>query len=90
MARPTYAVEFYNMVPNQIQGKLTTTKRIRISWWWQAPLYKTEEISEKIVCNIDTYEKFYGQTSGMFGVLIQEMLYNELAKARIQKTFDRF
>ena len=78
------------MVPNQIQGRLTTIKTVNQGWWWQKKEILTEEVVEKIVCNNNTYEKFYGEHSGMFGVLIQEMIYDQLAKARIQKTFDKF
>lgn len=85
-----YKVEFFNTTPNQIWGRLTTTKTIKTSWWWQQPKFYKEEVFQKFVCNWDTNEKFYGEISGEFPVLVQEMLYKELVRARIHKVFDRF
>lgn len=51
---------------------------------------RVETTSQKIVCNLETEELFYGETSGQFSILIQEMLHEALRQARIKKTFDNF
>lgn len=85
-----YDVTFFNLHRDHIQGRLITKKVINKGFWFWKKAIKVEETSEKFICSPETDELFYGENSGLFHILVQEVLFEELKKARIKKQFEKF